>query len=368
MCKNVIGVWHRPNSGEREDTLEGLCGVLDEFQAAGINLVFLESFYHGKVVYRSELIPYSTRLGGFTYGDYPDYLSAFVAEAKKRNIDVHAWVQDFYIGVDEDAELVKKYSDWLLVNQHGGIRHTTEGHGFGGYLFFDPSRDEVRDFLKRAYDELLTKIPDLKGLNLDYIRYPVSDFNENTDTGYTEHSMLGFAKRCGLSLGSDNMREELNSLIREKGLLDEWIAYRAEFISDFVKSIRDMLNDKHPGKLISTAVFPEVNQSYMLKKQNIKLWLDSNYINMATPMVHFYEADKVYEAVKNLKSMCGDISCYTGLYTTYHNQTLTELADHIKASADGGAEGFVLFDSAKTFYEATVDYLGFLSERYGNSN
>ena len=39
------GVWHRPNSSGRETTLEGLCSVLDEMSDAGINMIFLETFY-----------------------------------------------------------------------------------------------------------------------------------------------------------------------------------------------------------------------------------------------------------------------------------------------------------------------------------
>ena len=82
-------------------------------------------------------------------------------------------------------------------------------------------------------------------------------------------------------------------------------------------------------------------------------------------MVHFYGAAQVHESVKELKSMCGNISCYTGLYTTYHNQPIAELADHVKASDNGGADGFVLFDSAKTFFENTENYMRFLSKNFG---
>ena len=41
----ILGVWHRPNSSERETNLDELCQVLDEFKDAGINLVFLETFF-----------------------------------------------------------------------------------------------------------------------------------------------------------------------------------------------------------------------------------------------------------------------------------------------------------------------------------
>ena len=361
----VRGVWHRPNSSGRETNLEELCQVLDEFQSAGINLVFLETFYHAMTVYKSEFAPYHTKLVDFDYGEYPDYLSAFVSEAEKRGIKTHAWVQDFYVGFREEAKLIVDHPDWMLINQSGCIRHTTEGQGFGGYLFFDPANDEVRKFIVNLYDELLTRFPQINGLNLDYIRYPISIIEENTDTGYTEISMLEFARRYGIELDVNNMREDMLLQIKEKHLESEWIAYRAEYITSFIKMIRDMVDVKHTGKLVSTAIFPEIDQTYQMKKQNIKAWIDNGYLDMVTPMVHFYSASQIFTAVSNLRLICNGVRCYTGLYTTYHNQTIDELSEHIKACIDAGSEGFVLFDAAKTFFEAKEDYKSFLCQKYG---
>ena len=367
LKSNIIGVWHRPNSSERETSLEGLCAVLDEFQSAGINLVFLETFFHGSVIFKSELVDYREKLACYEYGDYPDYMSAFVSEAEKRGISTHAWVQDFYVGVDEDKALITDHPDWMLINQHGKLRHTTEGHGFGGYLFLDPANPEVRSFLTSLYDEILSRFPAVKGLNLDYIRYPISIIEDDTDTGYTEVSMRGFADQQGIALEKTLTPDAFNKLIKENALEDAWIAYRASYITSFVKGIRKMVDEKHSGRLVSTAIFPEIEQTYSFKKQSIKVWLDNRYIDLVTPMVHFYGAQQVGEAVKNLKSMCNGAKCYTGLYTTYHNQTTDELAEHIDASIDAGAEGTILFDAAKTFFEAKHDYHGFLSQRYGRA-
>jgi uncharacterized lipoprotein YddW (UPF0748 family) len=367
LKSNIIGVWHRPNSSERETSLEGLCAVLDEFQSAGINLVFLETFFHGTVIFKSELVDYREKLACYEYGDYPDYMSAFVSEAEKRGISTHAWVQDFYVGVEEDKALIADHPDWMLINQHGKLRHTTEGHGFGGYLFLDPANPEVRSFLTSLYDEILSRFPAVKGLNLDYIRYPISIIEDDTDTGYTEVSMRGFADQQGIALEKTLTPDAFNKLIKENALEDAWIAYRASYITSFVKGIREMVDEKHSGRLVSTAIFPEIEQTYSFKKQSIKVWLDNRYIDLVTPMVHFYGAQQVGEAVKNLKSMCNGAKCYTGLYTTYHNQTTDELAEHIDASIDAGAEGTILFDAAKTFFEAKHDYHGFLSQRYGRA-
>ena len=364
----IRGVWHRPNSSGKETNLTELCQLLDKFRDAGINTVFLETFFHGMTVFRTDSVPYYKGFEEFSYGEYPDYLTAFATEADKRGIRVQAWVQDFYIGYEEDAELVKAHTDWILINQQGGVRHMTEGHGFGGYIFLDPANPEAKSFLKNLYDELLTKIPVITGLNLDYIRYPISEFEEDTDTGYTEICMSEFAIKQGLLLDEKNPREDLHRQIKEKELLPQWTAHRAYHITAFVRDICEMLQEKHPGKLISTAVFPELDVSYNKKKQTISVWLEKGYIDMVTPMVYFYEAPKVFEAVQKIKSMCYSAYCYTGLYTTYHGQSVNDLSEHIAASECAGAEGFVLFDSAKTFFEAKEDYMTFLKERYGNKN
>ena len=359
------GVWHRPNPLETERDLSELCALLDRFKRAGINTVFLESFFHGKAVFKTDKVAYYTKLEGRSYGDYPDYLTAFATEADKRGITVHAWVQDFYIGCNEDTPLMAEHPDWLLINQEGGIRHKTEGQGFGGYIFLDPANPEVRTFLTELYDELLTRVPTIAGLNLDYIRYPISDLAESTDTGYTDACMDEFARRQGLTLDPSRKREDLVEKIREGELLAEWTAHRAYSITRFVRGVNEMVREKHKGKLISTAVFPELAVSYNLKKQTISVWLEKEYIDMVTPMVYFYEADKVYEAVKSIKDISQGIACCAGLYTTYHSQSAEELNSHIDASLRAGADGFVLFDAAKTFFESRVDYESFLAERFG---
>lgn len=364
----ILGVWHRPNSSGRETNLEELCQVLDEFKEAGVNLVFLETFYHGMAVYKTELVEYHNKLFDFEYGEYRDYLSAFVSEADKRGINVCAWVQDFYVGFRDYIRLVVEHPDWLLINQSGSIRHMTEGQGFGGYIFLDPANPEVREYLLTLYDDILTKFPKIKGLNLDYIRYPISIYEEGTDTGYTKTCMKEFAKKQGIRLSSRNPRKNLVPRIESEGLLDAWTAHKADYITSFVSEVRDMVNEKHPGRLISTAIFPELDQAYKMKKQSIRVWLDRGYVDFVTPMIYFYDASQVYDALKKLKGLCGELHCYTGLYTTYHKQTVAELDEHIKASEAAGADGIVLFDAAKTFFEAEEDYAGYLSNKLNGNN
>lgn len=359
------GVWHRPNSSGKETTLEGLCSVLDEMADSGINMIFLETFYHGMSVFKSNLIPYYKGFEKFDYGDYPDYLTAFASEAEKRGIEVHAWVETFYVGINDDATLVKYHPDWMLINESGKTRHTTEGASVGGYLFFDPANPDVRSYLLRYYEEILKKVPSVKGLNLDYIRYPVSDFYSGTDTGYTEISMRGFAEKYGFSLSESDTIRDFKAKINSKSLVNQWIEYRSEFITEFVGSVSEMVREEHPECIVSVAVHPDINGAYTQKKQNFLEWVEKGYIDVVTPMVYYYTSSQISSALKTMLTKFDSVYCYSGLYTTYHDQSVKELEDHIAASDGCGADGFVLFDSAKTFFNSSHDYKGLLSDKYG---
>lgn len=351
------GVWHRPNVSGEETTLKGVCSVLDEFAEAGVNMVFVETFFHGMTVYKTNLIQYYKGFENYDYGEYPDYLTAFVAEAKKRGIQVHAWVQDFYIGISEDIQLVKYHPDWLLVAQDGGIRQT-EGKENGGYIFLDPANPEVTQYLVDFYDDLLTRVPDVVGLNLDYIRYPVTSVGD--DAGFTSCAMTEFAQKNGIPLSSADSVGGFISALNDGNLQQKWAQYRTEKVTSFVGSVFEMVKQKHPQVMLSTAIFPDMQATLQSKKQDISRWLSEGWLDVVTPMVYYEKASQVQSAVQQLMQLCGECYCYTGLYATYHSQSPQDMCDQIVASQNAGADGFVLFDSAKTFFQNADDYASVL--------
>lgn len=360
------GVWHRPNVSGKETTLKGICEVLDVFVQSGINVVYLETFYHGMSMFRSQWVPYYSSFDNYDYSTYPDYLSAFAAEAQKRGIEVHAWVQDFYVGVSESTTFVQNHKDWLMRNQNGSYRQT-EGKESGGYIFLDPANSEVREFLLNYYDELLTKVPQVAGLNLDYIRYPVSDRGD--DTGFTETAMQQFCKKHNLEQASSI--DTFLTLLDDNNLHEQWTYFRAEIVTAFVRDIFKLVQEKHPNAVLSTAVFPDFDATYKSKKQDIATWLKSDYIDVVTPMVYYYEAAKVGDAVEKIMEYCKNCYCYTGIYATYHNQSQQELLAQIQAGNNAGADGFVLFDSAKTFFrndDGKPDYGETLQQNFADKS
>lgn len=365
---SAIGVWHRPNASGKETSLEGICSVLDQMSAAGVNMVFLETFYHGMSVFKSNLVPYYKGFERYDYSPYPDYLTAFATEAEKRGIEVHAWVENFYVGVDGEATLIKYHPDWMLVNESGKINHTTEGAELGGYLFLDPANPEVREYLLDFYDELLTKVPAVKGLNLDYIRYPVSDFSAGTDTGYTDITMDGFAKKYGFTVDENDKLRDFKAKVKSKSLVKAWIAYRADFVTSFVGEVSDMVNTKHPESIISVAVHPNITNAYNHNKQDFTAWVEKGYIDVVTPMLYFSTGQQVSSALNTMLAKFSGVYCYSGLYATFHGRSIKELRSHIDSSKLPGTGGFILFESTKTFFNPANDYAGYLNEAFGGAD
>ena len=127
--------------------------------------MFVETLYGGYSTFKTkynDLFPYNPKLST-TYSDgtteYNDYLSCFVAVAKKYNIEVHAWVENFYVGTQNIVPIVSNHPDWILYNDDDTYIQRNEG---GLYIFIDPSNEEVQDLLINYYLDLW---------NQEYSRY-----------------------------------------------------------------------------------------------------------------------------------------------------------------------------------------------------
>ena len=117
------GVWHRPtevNYGQIEETVRTYAKI-------GINMVFVETWYGGYSSFRSSFadFPYNPQLSATYNKDadtvYQDYLSAFVACCQEYGIEVHAWVENFYVGLNPEVPIVANHPDWIMYNDDGTI-------------------------------------------------------------------------------------------------------------------------------------------------------------------------------------------------------------------------------------------------------
>lgn len=353
-------VWHRPI----EVTYADIEANVKMYKEIGINLVFVETLYNGYSSFKSEIeeFPYHKNLSDSYKKDentiYTDYLSAFVACCLEYGIEVHSWVENFYVGTDKNAKVLTMHPEWIMYNDDNSFVQRNEG---GAYIFIDPANKEVQDTLIAYYNDLFQKNPEIAGLNLDYIRYPVSNCAE--DTGYTEAAMKGFYESLGKTFSAaqladrTKMANKLKQLFNENYLLggqdeadanfNQWIQYRMGIVTEYVRRIKDEVK-KPNGIMLSTSVFASLEESYNAKKQDWRTWFNNGWIDIATPMAYYNASTDVQQRVKEMILMGGN-NCmyYTGIASSYSGLPAWQNKEHIEASYIGGASGYVVFCSTQ---------------------
>lgn len=398
-----IAAWHRPVIG-KETSVEGIRETLELFKKVNFNTVYLETFWNGYTMTAdSEYVDYHIEFKDCDYSPYDDYLSAFIGEAHKLGIEVHAWVEDFFVGYegyeesniltgqlpnsDEPAPDAAERSGWVITDYQGNQYTQFEG---GKYKFIDPSNPDVREFLIGYYRELLTNY-DLDGINLDYIRYPVqngygySADNKNVpyDHGYSEYAAKKFLAEQGYAENQQTLaklKRDLNkgtSFVWNE-LYDEWTQFKIRQINEFVEEIHGLVKEVEAERaadadaytstdiIMSTSVFPD-SDVVTKKCQDWEYWFKQGWIEVATPMAYYENANTVTQKIAAMIAKLDNISYnYGGIAPYFMGLNPYEEVVQAVAALNGGSFGTVIFDS-KTILNSpeAVEYLS--NGIYGNS-
>lgn len=332
-------VWHRPS----EVTLEEIQANLDELASNHFNLVFVETFYNGYSIFPSDtdLIIQNPQFAKNRYGEYGnDILKAYVEEGKKRGIEVHAWVENFFVGVEWNnpkSPILEQKPEWALVHYDGGIVTPNENR----YLFMDPAIPEVRQLLVDLYKEIVTEY-DVKGVQLDYIRYPVGHYK--SDSGYGEYSVKTFKALYNIPHDVE-IREAID---REKHpeMWKKWKEWKQNNITTFVERVRNELKAINQDLILSTAIFANTTEAIETKMQNWPLWVQNGWIDITAPMAYYRDTKTVQE---NVESMVGKVNGnalnYAGIAPSFMGLPARMNAEQTRAVQLGHAQGSAIFAS-----------------------
>lgn len=240
--KEIRGVWIDVRS--IPETEEGIRSLVDHLHEAHFNALFVESFYRGETIYPSFFLASQglpSQMERFRTSGI-DPLQVIIDEAKKRNMQVHAWYDLFYVGLDEPGPILSAFPQWAGRNRDG-----TAGYVQGGKRFFFvcPMHEGVLEFYTGLLEEVVKKY-DLDGLHFDYFRFPDPTI---ADTCYCENCREKFRKAHSLDpLSLDP--------IGDFKTYSAWVAFRAESLSRFAASLAQHIRKVRPDVLLSCAVKP----------------------------------------------------------------------------------------------------------------
>lgn len=330
------GIWHRP----KENNLEKLLLMLDDLKNTNINEIYVETLWDGFAIYPSKVFPYHPRIQG-DFGKYGnDYLKALINEAKLRNISVHAWVENFFVGNIKGlhSEVWENHPDWQIIN-YNNLRYQTgkPGNEEEGFLFFDPSNPEAQEFVLSFYEELL-KSYEIDGLQLDYIRYPAANENYIYSTGYTEYAMNKFMEDVNLKI--DDMRE----FVKDENNYELWNKWRQSQITNFVKRVYDKVLNLRNDILFSIAVGPDPDYAKINLMQDWGTWVRNGWIDIVCPMAYVRSNEQIRAIVEKQNRITNNYTYnYTGVSPTYDKLPDIYNTYFIDESYKSGALGSVIF-------------------------
>ena len=143
-----------------------LIQILDRIQALNFNAIVLQVRPTGDALYSSQLEPWSEWLTG-TQGKAPepfyDPLEFAIAEAHKRNIELHAWFNPYRAGTSSQRS--------PNVSPHIAVAHPEYVYQYDKNLWMDPGAQVVQDWTYNVILDVVRRY-DIDGVHLDDYFYP----------------------------------------------------------------------------------------------------------------------------------------------------------------------------------------------------
>ena len=339
--KELKGVWIRPTYFSKKDIED----VLDSIEDAGINNVFIETYYHGKTIFPSRTMEKYSFIK--QYEDFVgfDPLKIWINEAHRRNMKVHIWFQTFYVG-NKPPETNPNYilaqrPNWANTQKRNinsqTISYSVSEHN--GY-FIDPANPEVQSFLYELLCEIVHRYqPD--GINLDYIRYPQSlaSAHPNSDMsnwGYTQYARSEFRD----IYGTDPV-----DIKTYDALWDYWRHYRCGKVTDFVRKVSGLCRANNIE--LTAVIFPNKRSAIDTKMQDWRLWSINNFVDGFTPLFLTCDDKTAHNLMEEvLRNKSASTKLYAGLFVAFMNGSSSDLIKQIHAARKLSLNGLIIFDYA----------------------
>lgn len=250
-----------------------------------------------------------------------DPLKFIIDEAHKRGFEIHAWWNVYKIW--------GKYKINNLASKHILLKHPELCKEYNEEWWMDPGSPLTTDYLIKTALELV-KNYDLDGINLDYIRYPGSDFEDN-DT----YKIYGNGKE-----------------------LNEW---RRSNITNFVEALYDSIHQIKPMLKIGFATLGNYNntnnkskgwQAYSDVYQDPLKWAVNKKLDYLSPQTYWkiFSPANFTLTIKNWRELIPDRQIYPGiavfkLIKSEGNWPVDEIKEQITSTRKNGMDGTVFFRS-----------------------
>ena len=324
---------------------------------AGFNTLLVQVRGRGDAYYLGGIEPGAEGIQG---GPAFDPLALAVREAHARGIEVHAWmnvhlVSSAFVISRDPSHLVNARPGLLAVPRelaselydadpassryfHRLIAHAAADPSIEG-LYSSPSAPEVKERVYAVATDLVERY-EIDGIHLDYMRYPSGAFD------YSRGALDRFKIWIDERITDDQRAEfavasEQNPLALAGAFPEPWDEFRRSQITELVERIYVGVKRRRPEVLVSVAVFPDAQESFLRRYQDWEGWLRRGIVDVVAPMAYNPDDGLFAQAISDAAGVAGPERVWAGVgaYLTTYEGTLTK----IDITQRIGVRGFLLF-------------------------
>jgi len=266
-----------------------------------------------------------------------------LAHASTPRIEVHAWLNTFFVGQTSGVYLYHA-EQWA---------NRTDAGATGGYL--DPANPEVQAYTHKIFMDVALNY-DVDGIHMDFVRYPGENW------GYSSAALSMYRQETG------------TSGVPAPGDL-RWQAWRRDRVTAFVRDLHTDLQQKKPSVKLSGAFIcfgggPATladwwrTSAYSSVFQDWADWLIKGYVDFGVPMNYDSEwigREKAWFdgwlAFEKDSGFANKVVTGVGAFLNYPDDSLAEIRRALAPSPRGNQVlGVAIYSYAATSVYGNYDF------------
>lgn len=327
---------------------EAVLELIEFCKRAKINEIYLQLYRAGQAYYNSGIAD-KTKYEEIVRIAKEDTIDFLLKEAEKNKIKVFAWINVFSIAENKKADILTKFGNSVLTKdqylrvstRNEAINESDKYYLRDNQLFLEPGDPRIKEYILSIVNEIITTYPKIKGIHLDYIRYPHpvpylpnSRFNKyGLSYGYGEENILRFKEKEGLD--PLTMKDEKDNCL----IWDDW---KREQVTAMVEIISKQIRNKSSNLLLSCAVIPSAEFAYSVAFQDWSLWLEKGLVDYVVLMDYTRDNRLAKERLTSAISHCGKGKIFAGLGAFLMKNEL-ELLEQCRIVGSLRPDGIVFF-------------------------
>ncbi|MEP6620774.1 MAG: family 10 glycosylhydrolase [bacterium] len=201
--------WPSKRGLSSADQQRELIAILDKLVALRMNAIVLQVRPAGDAFYASKIEPWSDFLTGQmgrAPNPYYDPLAFAIAEAHKRGIELHAWINPYR---------AKDPSTKNVSSTHISKANPELVRKYGEFLWMDPGDPKVRARTEKVVLDLVRRY-DVDAIHMDDYFYPYREIKRHKEIPFPDNVTWSRYKKAGGTLARDDWRRDnVNRLVKE---------------------------------------------------------------------------------------------------------------------------------------------------------